>query len=84
MLGKRRTIMSIKFTNREISILKELLTGKSYREISETLYISIPTVKHYIGQISEKLGLKRKVNIILYILEHKYLLEDNNFEVSKL
>ncbi len=65
--------MDIKFTNREISILKELIKGKNYREISNTLYISIPTVKHYIAQISDKLGIKRKINIILYILENKLL-----------
>ena len=65
--------MDIKFTNREISILKELIKGKNYREISNTLYISIPTVKHYIAQISDKIGIKRKINIILYILENKLL-----------
>lgn len=65
--------MGIKFTEREITILKELVKGKSYKEISQTLYISTATVKHYMGQISEKLGVKRKINIILYILEHKLL-----------
>ena len=65
--------MGIKFTEREITILKELVKGKSYKEISQTLYISTATVKHYMGQISEKLGVKRKINIILFVLEHKLL-----------
>lgn len=65
--------MEIKFTEREITILKELVKGKSYKEISQTLYISTATVKHYMGQISEKLGVKRKINIILFVLEHKLL-----------
>ncbi len=65
--------MELHFTEREMSILHELVKGKSYKEISETLYISISTVKHYMGQISEKLGIKRKINIILHILEHGYL-----------
>lgn len=64
--------MEVKFTEREKTILKELTKGKNYREISETLYISISTVKHYMAQISEKLGIKRKINIILYVLEHGY------------
>lgn len=68
--------MGIKFTQRELTILKELIEGKNYREISETLYISISTVKHYMGQISEKLGIKRKINIILYVLQNR-LLDDN-------
>lgn len=66
--------MNVKFTPREISILNELVKGMSYREISEKLYISIPTVKYYMGQISEKLGIRRKVNVILYILENKHLI----------
>ncbi len=59
--------MDIKFTPREISILKEVIAGKNYREISETLFISIATVKHYMGKIQDKLGIKGKVNIILHI-----------------
>ena len=70
--------MNVNFTPREVSILNELIAGKSYREISETLFISIPTVKHYMGQISEKLGIKRKINIILYVLQNKLLDEFYN------
>lgn len=70
--------MSIKFTQREVMILNELTKGKNYREISETLYISISTVKHYMGQISEKLGIKRKINILLYVLQNKLLDEKIN------
>ncbi|MBP3847575.1 response regulator transcription factor [bacterium] len=69
--------MDVKFTEREKTILKELTKGKNYREISETLYISISTVKHYMAQISEKLGIKRKINIILYVLEHGYINKNN-------
>ena len=65
--------MNQNFTQREISILHELVTGKSYKEISETLYISIATVKHYMRTISEKLGIKRKINIILFVLENDLL-----------
>ena len=69
--------MDVKFTEREKTILKELTKGKNYREMSETLYISISTVKHYMAQISEKLGIKRKINIILYVLEHGYINNNN-------
>lgn len=69
--------MEVKFTEREKTILNELTKGKNYREISETLYISISTVKHYMAQISEKLGIKRKINIILYVLEHGYINNNN-------
>ncbi len=70
-------IMNTMFTQREITILNELITGKSYPQISECLFISIPTVKYYMGQISEKLGIKGKINIVLYILTHKHLIQDN-------
>lgn len=67
--------MDLRLTPREITILRELLKGKNYREISQTLYISIATVKFYIGQISEKLGVRGKVNILLSIIEDKNLLK---------
>lgn len=67
--------MDIIFTTREISILKELIKGKSYKEISKTLYISVATVKFYMGQIAEKIGKRGKINILLFIIEHKNLLE---------
>lgn len=69
--------MSEMFTPREITILKELLTGKSYSQISKSLFISIPTVKYYMGQISEKLGIRGKINIVLYILTHRDLIQGN-------
>jgi len=68
--------MNINFTSREISILKELISGKSYPQISKSLFISIPTVKHYMARIAEKLGIRGKINILLYILTHRDLLQN--------
>jgi len=70
--------MTSNLTEREKSILKELLLGKSYPEISQTLYITVSTIKHYIAQISEKFGVRGKINILLYLIEHKELLEEVN------
>jgi DNA-binding NarL/FixJ family response regulator len=70
--------MDINLTEREKSILKELLLGKTYPEISRTLYITVSTIKHYMAQISEKFEVHGKVNILLYLIEHKELLEEVN------
>jgi len=32
------------------------------------------------AQISDKLGIKGKINILLYILAHEYLINENNKE----
>ena len=67
--------MNIKLTHREITILRELIKGKSYKEISQTLYISVATVKFYMGQISEKLGVKGRLNILLSIFNNEDVLK---------
>ena len=69
--------MDVKFTQREISIINELMAGKTYPQISKSLFISIPTVKHYMAKISEKLGIRGKINIVLYILSNKHLIQNN-------
>ena len=67
--------MDINLTHREITILKELIKGKSYKEISRTLYISVATVKFYMGKISEKLGIKGQLHILLSIFNNEDLLK---------
>jgi DNA-binding NarL/FixJ family response regulator len=41
-------------TEREVEIAKALLEGKSNREIGDSLYISVPTVKTHLSTIYRK------------------------------
>jgi DNA-binding CsgD family transcriptional regulator len=50
-------------SNREMEIAKLLLTGKSYREIGEELFIAPSTVKTHVLRIYEKAGVKNKMQL---------------------
>jgi DNA-binding CsgD family transcriptional regulator len=50
-------------SNREMEIAKLLLTGKSYREIGEMLFIAPSTVKTHVLRIYEKAGVKNKMEL---------------------
>jgi DNA-binding NarL/FixJ family response regulator len=49
-----------KLSPRELDILRELVKGATNREIANTLFISINTVKHHIHNILEKLGVENR------------------------
>lgn len=51
-------------TKREIEILKLISDGKSNKEISETLYITLGTTKWHIVNIYSKLSVKNRVKAI--------------------
>ena len=51
-------------TPREKEIIKKLITGKSYQEIADELFISYPTVKSHVYNIYNKLGIKNKIEMI--------------------
>jgi DNA-binding NarL/FixJ family response regulator len=44
------------FTRRELSIAREIVAGKSNREIAQSLQISSETVKKYVSRVMRKLG----------------------------
>ncbi|MBN2212852.1 MAG: hypothetical protein JW723_01295 [Bacteroidales bacterium] len=50
-------------TSRETEVLKLLVQGKSYKEIGDALFISIPTVKTHVTNIYQKLKVKNKVEL---------------------
>ncbi|MBF2001936.1 MAG: response regulator transcription factor [Synechococcales cyanobacterium M58_A2018_015] len=45
-------------TERERGILQELAMGKSNREIAQTLYLTEGTVKNYVSQVLNRLGMR--------------------------
>ena len=48
---------------REAEILDRILLGKSNREIAESLFISLPTVKTHIAHILEKTGARSRLEV---------------------
>jgi len=70
-LGDEEEIMKAdsKLTERESEILKLFAEGKSSREISELLFVSIKTVGTHKMHILEKLELKTTTDLVKYALK---------------
>ncbi len=60
-------------TNRELEVLKYVARGLSNQEISETLSISIKTVKVHFGKILQKLNLENRVQAVLFALSQELI-----------
>jgi tetratricopeptide (TPR) repeat protein/DNA-binding CsgD family transcriptional regulator len=58
------SFLSSKLTEREIEIVVELTKAKTNKEIAETLFISVSTVKSHLLNIYEKLDVKNRIQAI--------------------
>lgn len=54
-------------TPRELDVAKHILQGKSNRAISKALYVTEGTVKNYVSRILEKLELKNRTELVLFL-----------------
>jgi DNA-binding NarL/FixJ family response regulator len=57
-------------TPREHDVLIEMAKGASNAEVAEQLYLSEATVKTYVGRILAKLGLRDRVQAVVFAYEH--------------
>jgi len=51
-------------TDRELEILKELATGKSYATIGKTIFLSVDGVRHHIRKIYKKLQVSSRTEAV--------------------
>ncbi len=58
-------------TAREREVLTLLIKGETNLEISEHLFVSLPTVKYHLTSLFSKLGAKNRVEAVTIALEHK-------------
>lgn len=54
------------FSQREQDIIRLLVEGRSNKEIADTLYLTVGTVKNYITQIYSKIGASDRANAVLF------------------
>ncbi|QSE97435.1 tetratricopeptide repeat protein [Fulvivirga lutea] len=55
-------------STREFEILQEAISEKTNREIAETLYVSVNTVKYHLRNVYEKLGVSNRMEALEKIL----------------
>ena len=64
-------------TKREYEILGLVASGKTNKELAETLFISIKTVETHKTNILEKLGLKNTTELIKYAIKNNIISIDS-------
>jgi DNA-binding CsgD family transcriptional regulator len=60
-----------KISKREEEVIQELCAGRSNKEISQALFISLQTVKDHIYRIYQKTNVKNRVQLINLIQSYK-------------
>lgn len=59
----------VKFSDREIEVIKLVCQDKTAKEIAEALFIEAKTVEGHKLRIREKLGVKSSIGIVVYAME---------------
>jgi DNA-binding NarL/FixJ family response regulator len=56
-------------TERELEVLKLVAGGKNNKEIAVALFIGEPTVKTHVANLMNKLGLRDRVEAVLFAIQ---------------
>jgi DNA-binding NarL/FixJ family response regulator len=70
-LASPETPLYEKLSDREFQIMCLIASGKSLKEIGETLFISGKTVSSYRARILEKMNMSTNSDLTRYALEHR-------------
>lgn len=58
-------------SQRELQVMALVARGKTNREIARLLYLSEGTVRNYVSAMMEKLGLRNRIEVATFALEHR-------------
>jgi len=62
--GSPQAQAALGISARELTVLRQLASGRSNKEIAEALHVSPNTVKTHVARLFEKLGAKRRIDAI--------------------
>ena len=71
MIGLAR---SDEFTARELEVIRALVQGNRYEDITDELHISMNTVKYHVKNILRKTGFKTALQLVAEVVEKKLIL----------
>ncbi|NRD76854.1 response regulator transcription factor [Bacillus sp. BRMEA1] len=67
--GMEKKDLSNILTPREVEVVEQIMQGKSNKTISAALFLTEGTVKNYVSRILDKLELKSRAELIIYLKE---------------
>ncbi|NBI31198.1 response regulator [Chengkuizengella marina] len=70
-------LMDVNLTDREISIIKHIISGMENKEIAKNLYVSEGTVKNAISKILKKLDLCNRIQLVVFVMKNDLLNHKN-------
>jgi ATP/maltotriose-dependent transcriptional regulator MalT len=56
-ISNEKSALRLSLSQRELQILELIVEGKSNKEIAETIYLSLDTVKSHMKNVYQKLGV---------------------------
>ena len=68
------------FTERELAVLKEVVSGKTDADIAESMNLSVYTVKQYIKKIREKTNFSNRTELAVRARESGIVISEHQLE----
>jgi DNA-binding NarL/FixJ family response regulator len=63
-----------RLTDRELTVLRAMATGATNAEIAAELYLSVATVKTHVARVLSKLGLRDRVQAVVFAYESRLVI----------